>query len=209
MISRRRGPRILALVALSALGALLLGGTGPAHAVQSAPPLAAVDTDGVGRSDAQSDSDAQGGTDARPDSDGQGEGIWTWPVRPRPDVTHMFDLEHRYSAGHRGIDLAVPAGTAVYAPDDGTVHFVGWVVDRPLLSVQHENGIRSTFEPVDAVVAEGDAVARGQLIGHVAESPTHEPAGGLHLGARLGDDYLDPLALLGEVPRAILLPISP
>lgn len=202
-MSRRRGPRILALIALSALGALLLGGTGPAHAAQSAPPLAAVDTDRVGRSD------AQGGTDARPDSDGQGEGIWTWPVRPRPDVTHMFDLEHRYSAGHRGIDLAVPAGTAVYAPDDGTVHFVGWVVDRPLLSVQHENGIRSTFEPVDAVVAEGDAVARGQLIGHVAESPTHEPVGGLHLGARLGDDYLDPLALLGEVPRAILLPISP
>jgi murein DD-endopeptidase MepM/ murein hydrolase activator NlpD len=127
--------------------------------------------------------------------------IWSWPVRPRPEVTRLFELEHRYSAGHRGIE--------VFAPDDGTVHFVGWVVDRPLVSVQHANGIRSTFEPVDAVVAEGEVVTRGQLIGHVAESPAHEPSGGLHLGARLGDDYLDPLALLGEVPRAILLPISP
>jgi murein DD-endopeptidase MepM/ murein hydrolase activator NlpD len=135
--------------------------------------------------------------------------IWSWPVRPRPEVTRLFELEHRYSAGHRGIDLTVPAGTEVFAPDDGTVHFVGWVVDRPLVSVQHANGIRSTFEPVDAVVAEGEVVTRGQLIGHVAESPAHEPSGGLHLGARLGDDYLDPLALLGEVPRAILLPISP
>lgn len=189
MISRRRWPRILTLLALSVL--LLGGGTAAQAGEQVRTPPAAAEAD------------AQGGTDA------QGEAIWAWPVQPRPEVTRIFDLEHRYSAGHRGIDLGVPAGTAVYAPDDGTVHFVGWVVDRPLLSVQHANGIRSTFEPVDAVVSEGDSVARGELIGHVAETPTHEPAGGLHLGARLGDDYLDPLALLGEVPRAILLPISP
>jgi murein DD-endopeptidase MepM/ murein hydrolase activator NlpD len=184
MISRRRGPRILAALALTSL---LFSALPATSAGASAAPAHA----------------------APAEADAPGDAIWSWPVQPRPEVTRLFDLEHRYSAGHRGIDLAVPAGTAVYAPDDGTVHFVGWVVNRPLVSVQHANGIRSTFEPVDAAVAEGDTVTRGQLIGHVADSPAHEPSGGLHLGARLGDDYLDPLALLGEVPRAILLPISP
>ncbi|WP_282825682.1 M23 family metallopeptidase [Gulosibacter sediminis] len=193
MISRRRGPRILAALALTCL---------LFSALSAAPASASAVSSLV--SPARSAE-----TDAPVESDAPGDAIWSWPVQPRPEISRLFDLEHRYSAGHRGIDLAVPAGTAVYAPDDGTVHFVGWVVDRPLLSIQHANGIRSTFEPVDAAVAEGDAVTRGQLIGHVADSPAHEPSGGLHLGARLGDDYLDPLALLGEVPRAILLPISP
>lgn len=187
MSSHHRAPRILLALVTCAI-ALGFGGAVASPVLAAAPVAQASDT--------------------APDSDAPSEAIWTWPVQPRPEVSRLFELEHRYGPGHRGIDLAVPAGTPVYAPDDGTVHFVGWVVDRPLLSVQHAGGIRSTFEPVDAVVAEGDAVTRGQLLGHVAESPKHAPSGGLHLGARLGDDYLDPLALLGDVPRAILLPIS-
>lgn len=139
----------------------------------------------------------------------ENKSIWEWPVHPRPEITRFFELEYRYGPGHRGIDLAVTAEAPIYAPDDGKVHFVGVVVDRPLLSIQHPNGIRSTFEPVEAIVEAGQIVTRGQLIGHLAAAPTHLPVGGLHLGARLAKDYLDPLALLGEIPRAILLPVNP
>ncbi|MDJ1372005.1 M23 family metallopeptidase [Gulosibacter molinativorax] len=135
-------------------------------------------------------------------------GIWSWPLEPVPDVTRPFDLPHPYGAGHRGVDLNAATGAPVLAPDDGIVHFVGWVVDRPVLSIAHPNGLLSSFEPITALVAKGDAVARGQVIGHVAEDPAHSPSGGLHLGARDGDAYIDPLALLGAVPRAVLLPLG-
>ncbi|MGO1545687.1 MAG: M23 family metallopeptidase [Gulosibacter sp.] len=136
------------------------------------------------------------------------DAIWSWPINPIPDVLRPFDLPHPYGAGHRGIDLDASANTPILAPDDGVVHFVGWVVDRPVLSIAHPNGLLSSFEPVTAAVSKGDAVARGEVIGHLAVDSVHAPNGGLHLGARDGDTYIDPLALLGAVPRAVLLPIG-
>lgn len=135
-------------------------------------------------------------------------GVWSWPVSPVPEVTRPFEFPDPYGPGHRGIDLAVPAGAPVLAPDDGTVHFAGWVVDRPVMSIRHPNGLISSFEPVDAVVEVGDAVVRGQTIATVAAEPAHEPSGGLHLGARADGEYVDPLSLLGGAPRAVLLPLA-
>lgn len=134
---------------------------------------------------------------------------WQWPVRPQPEVTRLFDLPHRYAAGHRGIDLALAPGAEVHAVAAGTVRFVGVVVDRPVLSLQHPDGLISTYEPVVSDLARGDSVAAGDAIGTVSVEHQHQPDGGMHLGARRGDDYLDPLTLLGAVPRAVLLPLGP
>lgn len=134
--------------------------------------------------------------------------LWSWPLSPIPNVTRPFDLPHPYGAGHRGVDLDAAAGAFILSPDDGVVHFAGWVVDRPVLSIAHSNGLISSFEPVTATVAKGDAVVRGDVVGHLATEQMHSPSGGLHLGARDGDTYIDPLALLGAVPRAVLLPLS-
>lgn len=136
------------------------------------------------------------------------ESVWSWPLSPVPDVTRPFDLPHPYGAGHRGVDLSAAPGAPVFAPGDGVVHFAGTVVDRPVLSIKHPNGLISSFEPVVATVSKGDAVSRGELVGHVSTDHVHAPVGGLHLGARDGETYIDPLALLGAVPRAILLPLG-
>lgn len=133
---------------------------------------------------------------------------WTWPLTPVPAVTRPFDLPHPYAAGHRGIDLDAVAGAVVLAPEDGVVRFAGWVVDRPVLSLQHADGLISTYEPVVTTLTVGTVVARGEVIGTLDSAVVHAPAGGLHLGARMGDGYLDPLALLGLVPRAVLLPLG-
>ncbi|WP_251857681.1 murein hydrolase activator EnvC [Herbiconiux sp. L3-i23] len=133
--------------------------------------------------------------------------VWQWPVPAPRIVVRGYDAPAtRYSAGHRGIDLDVGVGTTVTAVDDGVVSFAGWVVDRPVVSVRHSDGLVSSVEAVDPAVAAGDTVRRGDVIGVVAESMAH-CAGCLHLGARQDGEYLSPLALLGGIPRAVLLPL--
>lgn len=145
---------------------------------------------------------------------GAGDARWTWPVKPAVLVRGYEAPASRYAAGHRGIDLAADVGAEVVAPDDGVVRFAGWVVDRPLMSVDHGGGIVSSFEPVTADVAEGQRVSRGQRIGVVA-SGAHCSATGratssacVHIGARLHGEYFSPLVMLGGIPRAVLLPVE-
>ena len=110
-----------------------------------------------------------------------------------------------YGPGHRGIDIQAPAGSVVRAPASGVVHFVGFVVDRPLLSIAHPGGVLSSFEPVSATVATGDRVRAGEVIGVLLAGHCSAPC--LHLGARIDGQYINPLLFLGAVPRAVLLPM--
>jgi murein DD-endopeptidase MepM/ murein hydrolase activator NlpD len=131
---------------------------------------------------------------------------WSWPVgRPHALVRPFVAPATQYGSGHRGIDIRAPAGSVVRAPADGVVHFAGFVVDRPVLSISHAGGVLSSFEPVDATVAAGDHVRRGQVVGVLLAG--HCSSSCLHLGARIGGQYVNPLLFLGEVPRAVLLPV--
>ncbi|PPF57750.1 M23 family peptidase [Clavibacter michiganensis] len=135
---------------------------------------------------------------------------WSWPVDPPHAVTRRFEAPSTpYGPGHRGIDIAVGPGTAVHSPADGIVSFAGVVVDRPVVSIQHADGLVSSMEPVVPGVSTGDAVSAGQVVGVLAEGPRHEPDGGLHLGARLHGAYVDPQALLAGLRHAVLLPLDP
>lgn len=121
-----------------------------------------------------------------------------WPTGVPAEVVRAFDDPTApWAPGHRGVDLAALPGAPVRAAGPGAVVFAGWVVDRPLVSVQHPDGLRTTYEPVEPSVTAGQAVAAGGVIGTVAADPLHCPSGCLHWGARRGpDDYVDPLALL-------------
>ena len=131
---------------------------------------------------------------------------WSWPVGPPHALARPFVAPATpYGAGHRGIDIRAPAGSVVRAPADGIVHFAGFVVDRPVLSISHAGGVLSSFEPVVASVAAGDHVRRGQVIGVLLAGHCSSPC--LHLGARIAGQYVNPLLFLGEVPRAVLLPV--
>ncbi|EPR76840.1 Membrane protein [Leifsonia rubra CMS 76R] len=130
---------------------------------------------------------------------------WDWPVAdPHPIVRPYIAPETPYSAGHRGIDIAVGPIAEARAPTAGVVHFVGTVVDRPVLSIRHPNGLISSYEPVTSTLTRGDAVARGQVIGEVQAG--HCVSICLHFGVRLDGDYVSPLNYLSEIPRAVLLP---
>ncbi len=90
------------------------------------------------------------------------------------------------------------------APADGIVHFAGFVVDRPVLSLEHVDGVLSGYEPVQTSLVAGDRVSRGQVIGTLL--PGHCASACLHLGVRVDGEYVNPLLFLGGVGWSVLYP---
>ena len=132
-----------------------------------------------------------------------------WPLEGPAEVVTAFGANYaaEESGGgaiHRGADLRAEAGAAVLAPCAGEITFVGRVPavgsSGTVLActIQRADGARFTLMPLaDAFVAAGRHVEAGQHVGDLAErgdgsaSETH-----LHVGARRGDLYVDPLGLL-------------
>jgi murein DD-endopeptidase MepM/ murein hydrolase activator NlpD len=134
---------------------------------------------------------------------------WRWPLTPRPPVLRAFDPPPKpWLSGHRGVDLEAGSdGVQVTSPAAGTVSFVGVVVDRPVITIDHGNGLRSSFEPVESTLTAGTVVGMGEVIGtvrpgHCSASPC------VHWGVRRGDDYVNPLQFVMDLRPSILLPIG-
>ena len=114
-----------------------------------------------------------------------------------------------YGAGHRGLDLAASDGTSVRAVESGVVTHAGLVAGRGTVTVAHGDGLSSTYEPLDPVVAIGAVVAGGDMLGtlRARDGPGHCGVRScLHLGARRGASYLDPYPFLAG-GRLALLPL--
>jgi murein DD-endopeptidase MepM/ murein hydrolase activator NlpD len=113
------------------------------------------------------------------------------------------------------VDLAAAAAEPVLAAGDGTVVFAGVVAGREVLSLSHLGGLRTTYEPVSAIVTAGQRVSKGEQIGTVRPGhPGCPVAVCLHWGAFRdpaavdpGRHYLNPLQLVFP-SRVRLLPIE-
>jgi murein DD-endopeptidase MepM/ murein hydrolase activator NlpD len=132
-------------------------------------------------------------------------GSAVWPLAPAPEVVGGFDPpESRWGAGHRGVDLAGSPGQPVRSALAGTVTFAGELAGRGVVTVDH-GGTRTTYEPVEATVAVGEAVRAGDRIGRLQSGGSHcAPATCLHWGLLDGERYLDPLTLVGAGPVRLL-----
>lgn len=134
------------------------------------------------------------------------EDRFDWPMRPRPAVARSFDKpRERWNRGHRGVDLMGSADQRVFAVGPGIVVFAGSLAGRPLVSIQHEGGLRTTYEPITPLVRSGERVNQGSVIGTLQSGHPGCPASTcLHWGALRGPasaaDYLDPLGLLASTP---------
>src|ERR687897_50539 len=132
---------------------------------------------------------------------------WVRPIAESASVVRGFDPPlQRWSAGHRGVDLAAPAGTTVRAAGAGVVTYAGLLAGRGVVAVSHGE-LRTTYEPVTATVSVGEQVDPGVPIGTLAAAGSHcRPSACLHWGLLRGGTYLDPLQLLGGGVR--LLPLG-
>jgi len=130
--------------------------------------------------------------------------LWTEPFRPpRPTrVTSPFGRGRSFNAGeaqgrHRGTDFAGVRGAAVQAANRGVVALVDelYFAGRAVY-VDHGAGVVTAYLHLDrASVAEGDTVARGQVIGRVGSSG-RVTGPHLHWGAYFGRIAFDPVDLL-------------
>jgi len=136
---------------------------------------------------------------------------WMWPIdTPHVVVREFFVPTSDYGPGHRGIDIAVTNGDVVTAPAAGRVLFSGMVAGRGVLTIEHDDDVVSTLEPVTSLVTPGQVVTAGTAVAVV-----HQPdvvwdsshvCSCLHLGARYRGEYVSPRTLLEQGRRVVLKP---
>ncbi|MEU4235646.1 M23 family metallopeptidase [Nonomuraea sp. NPDC026600] len=130
---------------------------------------------------------------------------WRWPLDGHPRILrHFAPPPEPWLSGHRGIDLAAAPTTPVVAAGPGIVRFAGPLAGRGVVTVEHANGLRTTYLPVNASVRQDQRVTPGTRLG-VIERPTgHCRESCLHWGLLRGTHYLDPLLLLGQAHIRLL-----
>ena len=111
-----------------------------------------------------------------------------------------------YGPGNRGLEYDTDPGEVVTAAAAGTVTFAGQVGGRLHVTIQHDDGIRTTYGPLGRIapgVARGVILDAGDAVGTAREL--------VLWSARLGTTYLDPAVLLAAsgTIRVRLVPDRP
>ncbi len=118
-----------------------------------------------------------------------GSGEYFWPVDGGYISSYMGD-----GRGHKGLDIAAPYGTPIYACESGTVTRAGNKADGygNSVMVAHDDGNETMYAHMSSIaISYGDYVVKGQLLGYVGS--TGDSTGNhLHLEVRSGGYYLNP-----------------
>ncbi|MGN0638906.1 MAG: LysM peptidoglycan-binding domain-containing M23 family metallopeptidase [Huintestinicola sp.] len=119
-----------------------------------------------------------------------GTGDYFWPVDGGYISAHQGD-----GRGHKGIDIAAPYGTPIYAAASGTVidAGTGWNGGYGnCIIIQNDDGNVTVYAHQAELAAKyGDVIEKGQLIGYVGS--TGDSTGNhLHFEVRKDGKYYDP-----------------
>ncbi len=125
-----------------------------------------------------------------------GSGKYFWPVDGGYISAYQGD-----GRGHKGIDIAAPYGTPIYAAESGTVIETGdgWNGGYGnCVRVQHDDGNITVYAHQSSIaVSYGDYVVKGQLLGYVGS--TGDSTGNhLHFEVRSYGTYANPLDYVSQ-----------
>ncbi len=108
------------------------------------------------------------GTKERPPT--VGDGNFSCPIHDRFHKTTGFQM--RWGRFHKGVDLACPTGTPVYAADGGTVVTASYKPSYGnLVEIDHQNGYLTKYAHNSKIIVNvGDKVYEGQKIAEVGST---------------------------------------
>ena len=100
---------------------------------------------------------------------------------------------------HKGIDLAAPTGTPVYATADGIVGRADWFSSYGLyIEIDHGADLETRYAHLSQLaVSAGDRVRKGDLIGYVG-STGRSTGPHLHYEIRIAGDAVNPMPYMVE-----------
>lgn len=100
---------------------------------------------------------------------------------------------------HKGIDLAAPTGTPVYATADGLVQMAQWYSSYGnYIQIGHGNEMETRYAHLSRIVAvEGNWVKKGDLIGYVG-STGRSTGPHLHYEVRIAGQAVNPIPYMVE-----------
>ncbi|MGL4377318.1 MAG: M23 family metallopeptidase [Microcoleaceae cyanobacterium] len=106
-----------------------------------------------------------------------------------------FHPVHKFSRMHAGIDIAIPTGTPILAPADGTISTAGWAGECGIkIQIQHGQGWDTRFcHNSKALVAIGQKVRRGEAIALSGNTGGYSTGPHLHFEIRKNGEPQNPL----------------
>ncbi|MBW8783462.1 MAG: M23 family metallopeptidase [Novosphingobium sp.] len=113
-------------------------------------------------------------------------------------LTSTFGMrEHPVLGGyraHKGVDLAVPAGTPIHAPGDGIVEKAEWFSSYGLfVAIDHGSSTETRFGHLSRLnVSAGQFVHKGDIIGYVGTTG-RSTGPHLHYEVRVAGEAVNPL----------------
>ena len=130
-------------------------------------------------------------------------GSLLWPVEGKV-VSHFGRQKHPNFdtfVNKKGIEIQAKEGSPIHAVSSGKVVYADWLKGYGLVViVDHTNGFYSLYAHASKIlVAEGNSVANGQVIGETGETGVTEE-GALYFELRKGTTPIDPLKWLTKKP---------
>ena len=125
------------------------------------------------------------------------EAIYSKLYRPVSGGVLSSGFGERWGRMHRGVDLALPLGSEIYAADGGTVYFAGWSSGYGnLVKIDHGNGMQTFYAHCSQLlVTQGQKVERGELIARVG-STGRSTGPHLHFEVIINRTVIDPRSLI-------------
>jgi len=209
------------VTALAAFGAMISMGATPAHANASAAaadiaaPVRSTQASGVSGSDEQfkqlfstwqsldNGGPATPTTVSTPIAPTMGVSIPSRAPLAASTTTSSYGMrEHPVLGGmrqHKGIDLAAPVGTPVYATADGTVERADLFSSYGLyVAIDHGNSLETRYAHMSRLaVAAGERVHKGEIIGYVGTTG-RSTGPHLHYEVRVGGEAVNPIPYMAE-----------